>query len=1079
MANTRTDSDAVIKLVINGQQANASLKELTDTQRKLNSELRNMKPADPGYGKILEQVTAVNRATSELRLQQRGLDGEVKKLKASWSDLATVAGGNLIADGIQMAISAATDFISGSKAAYAESEQGSAQLQAVLKSTGGVAGQTKEQLDDLAASIMNLTGVDDDVITKSESLLLTFTNVRGEIFDKTLPAIVDMTAALNNGNVSMETIQATTLQVGKALNDPIKGMTALRKVGVSFTEDQIKTVKTMVATNDVAGAQKIILAELSKEFGGVGEALASTETGAAQKFNTRIGNIQESLGKMLTGGKSMMVEFLSPFVGWLERATATNLSDTLEKDRIALAGNIVQLQASNTSHETRVGIIKKLKEQYPDYLKNINAEKTSNMELIPVLNSINQALIVRIAFQKKTEEVTKTATDAADAFTKLDAASGKFAQTIGNIMDQANSKGLNIVMPKNLTDIQQADFLIRKLNETASQGKGLNISQSIKDLQISKQTISGFKQVYDDAASASQKAIDKQVEFGKKYKVGDDNKPTPTPPPPGGGGGSGRADAVAKAKKYAAETLKINEDLNKEMEKLGVDQLQSTMATNQKELDEEKRKYDTLISAKEAYLKRDGLSPEQKKSATADVAKLQADKTTALNAMAAKQEADMMDKIAALRAQLTGKIETELEKEKALINKSYDDQEAAFQGNQPRLDQLKLERTKDLTDAELREKQRLEKEKQRLDAEYALLTGDKNNTALAAINKKYDDELAALKDSFSKKLVAEQEFKDAEAKIQRNRDAEIAKSKEEQKAADDALQNDEEQKKKDAIIASAQSVSDAVFTILSNNRQRETDMALTAIEKQRDKELNNKRLTEKQKAAINKKYDDEAKAVKLKAWKDEKAASIAQAVINGALTVTKILSQTGVFSPPALIAAGIATAAQIAIIVSQKPPEFAKGVRNFEGGPALVGEEGMEAIEENGKLWLTTKPTIANLAPGANVYTADETAKMMNVSLGEKLYQPSNYSIDNATARKAEMNYRSPVSVPSFPAVSSSSTENSKVPAQSDELKIMQKTLADFMSKQSDINERPVVLNYKAIEEKKKEVDQVRLQQGM
>jgi hypothetical protein len=1051
MAN-KTDSEAVIKLVINGQQANASLKELTDTQRKLNSELRNMKPTDPGYAKMLEQVTAVNRATSELRLQQRGLDGEVKKLKASWSDLATVAVGNVLANGIMMAVGAVTDFISGSKAAYAEAEQNQAQLEAVLKSTGEVAGRSKDQLNDMATSLMNLTGVDDDLITKSESLLLTFTNIRGEVFDKTLPAILDLSAALG------QDLQTSTVQVGKALNDPIAGLTALRKVGVSFTDDQKEMIKTLQKTGDLAGAQKIILAELSKEFGGVAEAVANTESGSLQKFNTRMGNIQETIGGFITRLKSGAAAASGPFLTAMEAVTNALFSGQSEAEKL------------NSQFEKQKGVVKNLEfniapllTRYDQLKSKGKLNKEEQIEINKILNTVANTIPGAITQWDKYGNALEMNTTKARNFMKVQQA----------LLKNQNKEAIEVTKK----ELQEATSLRDKFQEQLNRGT-VTVNYQGGGQEIKKLTDDGIRysreQLKKYADEVEQKTLLLSGLTGDYMNVKPSTVVAPPPPPNGGGdGGKAAKEAAAKAKKYADETIKINEDLNKDMKNLGVELLQDQMSKNQKELDEETRKYDTLIEAKNNYLKRDKLSPEDKKSAQSDIAKLQADKTTALNAIAVKHEAEMMQKIADLRAQLSGKIEIELEKEKALINKSYDDQEASFQGNQPRLDQLKLERTKDLTDAELREKERLEKEKQRIESEYALLTGDKNTIAMAEINKKYDDELAALKKSFSDKLGAEQEFKDAEAAIEMNRQAAIAKTQAQIDSDAAAKQEDEDKQKKDAILASAQAISDAVFEIGKNNRQRETDIALNAIEKQRDKELSNKHLTEKQKAAINKKFDDQAKAIKLKQWKADKAAAIEQGIINGALAVIKALPNI-----PLAIASGIASAAQLAVIIASKPPEFAKGVRNFEGGPALVGEEGMEAIEENGKLWLTTQPTIANLSPGANVYTAEETAKMMNGSLGEKLYQPASYSIDNATARNAEMQYRSPVSTPVFPSDFTSSTAITKVPAQSDELKIMQKTLTDFMVEQSRINAIPINLNYKLIEDKAEELKKVRVSQG-
>ena len=90
-------------------------------------------------------------------------------------------------------------------------------------------------------------------------------------------------------------MDSSAKMLGKALNDPVKGLTALGKAGVTFSEAQKEQIKTMVAHGDVAGAQAIILGEVEKQVGGVAEA---TATGGA-KMSVAFGEMQESVGKAL------------------------------------------------------------------------------------------------------------------------------------------------------------------------------------------------------------------------------------------------------------------------------------------------------------------------------------------------------------------------------------------------------------------------------------------------------------------------------------------------------------------------------------------------------------------------------------------------------------------------------------------------------------------------------------------------------------------------------------------------------------------------------------------------------------
>jgi Transglycosylase SLT domain len=190
-----------------------------------------------------------------------------------------------------------------------------------IKSTGGAANVTAGQVGKLAEAISNKTGKDDEAIQSGQNLLLTFTNIRNEtgkgndIFNQASQAIVDMTAALNNGEVSSSGLKASSIQLGKALNDPIKGVTALRKVGVSFTEQQTKQIKKLVEAGRTLDAQKIILRELGKEFGGA----AAASTDPMEKLRVIVGNLGEKIGNVLlpflTTAATVIANKVIPTVG--------------------------------------------------------------------------------------------------------------------------------------------------------------------------------------------------------------------------------------------------------------------------------------------------------------------------------------------------------------------------------------------------------------------------------------------------------------------------------------------------------------------------------------------------------------------------------------------------------------------------------------------------------------------------------------------------------------------------------------------------------------------------------------------
>jgi hypothetical protein len=212
--------------------------------------------------------------------------------------------------GIGALTKAANDFIGEARDAAKVGRQ----TQAVIKSTGGAARVSGRDVEGLAGRLSKLVAVDDEVIQSGENILLTFTNIRNvgadRIFDKATFAAVDMAAALNQGEVTTSNLQKANIQLGKALQDPIKGVTALSRVGVNFTQQQKDQIKTMVEAGDVVGAQKLILAELTKEFGGS----AAAAVDADKKFNVWAGNVKERLGAALLDLKDRALAGLMAFV---------------------------------------------------------------------------------------------------------------------------------------------------------------------------------------------------------------------------------------------------------------------------------------------------------------------------------------------------------------------------------------------------------------------------------------------------------------------------------------------------------------------------------------------------------------------------------------------------------------------------------------------------------------------------------------------------------------------------------------------------------------------------------------------
>jgi hypothetical protein len=192
----------------------------------------------------------------------------------------------LIGSAIKILLSA-MDFLKESSDLFAFQEKQERKLEAVLKATGFTAGFTASKLKEMASALQSQTAFGDEAIISAQSLLLTFKNIQGEIFQRTLPAMLDLSTILETD------LKSSALQLGKALNDPILGVSELSRVGIQFTDQQKEMIKTLVESNRLFEAQDIILKEVESQVGGTAKAMKGTLDFALRDISNNSGDLKE------------------------------------------------------------------------------------------------------------------------------------------------------------------------------------------------------------------------------------------------------------------------------------------------------------------------------------------------------------------------------------------------------------------------------------------------------------------------------------------------------------------------------------------------------------------------------------------------------------------------------------------------------------------------------------------------------------------------------------------------------------------------------------------------------------------
>ena len=242
---------------------------------------------------------AGNKATYALRSFDKGITNTIKNVAKVGAAVGAAAG----VIGFKLA-----------SAAY-ESQKVMAQTTAIIKATGGAANVTATQVSNLSEKLAMQIGVDDELIQKSANLLLTFKQIQNQvgennnIFDRAVITAQDL------GNV-FGSADAAAMQLGKALSDPVKGITALRRAGINFTEQQKEQIKTLVESGDILGAQKLILAEVESQVGGTAAASAT----GFDRMRVAMGNVAEEFGAIL-------IPYIEKFANYVVQKVVPYLSN--------------------------------------------------------------------------------------------------------------------------------------------------------------------------------------------------------------------------------------------------------------------------------------------------------------------------------------------------------------------------------------------------------------------------------------------------------------------------------------------------------------------------------------------------------------------------------------------------------------------------------------------------------------------------------------------------------------------------------------------------------------------------------
>lgn len=256
---------------------NAAEQAMARSKRELEDLSRRGTPA----------MKALGAAGQEVEGAMRGLASQVPVVGGAISALGPAG---LVA---AAAIGAVTLGVSKAVSAYGEAERSIKRLDAVLRASGEGIGLTRKELAALEQQVKGSSFFGDTEIRAAEAALALNKGIRGEQFKEAIRLAGDLSEVLGGD------LAGNAIKVGKAFQDPIKGLEALRKAGLDFGDGAEATIRAMVETGDKAGAASRLMEELRRSIGGAAAGAHGGVSGEIDQLGKNWDDFWENAGQRI------------------------------------------------------------------------------------------------------------------------------------------------------------------------------------------------------------------------------------------------------------------------------------------------------------------------------------------------------------------------------------------------------------------------------------------------------------------------------------------------------------------------------------------------------------------------------------------------------------------------------------------------------------------------------------------------------------------------------------------------------------------------------------------------------------
>lgn len=464
------------------------------------------------------ELQKINQTIDKMKTSQEKANNVFDNFMKGGKILAVAT---VVVKSIQKVVDASKEMID----LYKQQALAEAKLEGSLIASGNAIGYNVGELKRMASEFQNVTTFGDEVIMSAQGMMLAYQNVGKNVFPQAIKASMDLSTALGKD------LNSATQQLGKALNNPIEGMSSLKEIGISLTKDKQALITKLTNENKLYEAQKILLDEVNSRYEGMAEKIGALDVSKIDKIKNLTGDIGESFGQILT------TKF-SPVFGWMEEKLQ-EIADKAKKQAAELSGDTKNLSYTERAEmiaEKENSIAKineeisKLGKMTPDYIRGIGEiqklkQQINNLliEQAPTLlaNSIQKGVGLQEYWEnrnvaidgqslKNTSDISKEKNITRFAFSQVNSTSTTAPEEASAVRDMETlyQEIFNLIKSTNVVKIQNLEADNKELNSKLQQ---LEIMKSQKGLYEEYQEnidtgIAGLQEQLD-ANNASIKAL--------------------------------------------------------------------------------------------------------------------------------------------------------------------------------------------------------------------------------------------------------------------------------------------------------------------------------------------------------------------------------------------------------------------------------------------------------------------------------------------------------------------------------------------------------------------------------------------